>query len=202
MLMKKARGLTLAEMTVIIMILALLVLLLLPIFANTRIVGKRSSCANNIRSIICTMHLYADDSTNGCFPKAATGTATMWMLYPKYINDLGIFSCPSNPTLHLMKTAVAGVDPGVKMGYWMDTRHTPDEGPAGIVSDAFDKNTLSSSHGTGEKFALILGQVDGSASVITSLTRKVNDKGKTEDISVDESAVKELGLEFDTWLKD
>jgi hypothetical protein len=98
-----------------------------------------------------------------------------------------------------MMKAVVGVDPTTAMGYWADMRHAQSQGAAGFVSDSFDKAVPSSSHGKGTDFAMALGLVDGSATVITSLTRKVG-KDKDDDISNDDS--KEVGLEFDTWLKD
>jgi prepilin-type N-terminal cleavage/methylation domain-containing protein len=205
---KKAQGFTLIELLVVIAIIALLAGLLLPVLSKAREGGKRAACTNNVRQIITGLHLYADDPTNGQLPKKTTGTGSMWLVYPRYINDHKVFSCPSAPTLPQMQAAVVGTDPTTAMGYWMDPRHTASQGAAGVVGDrpgsaaaAYAVATTGTSHGAGSSFAMILGQVDGSAGVITSLSRTVG-QAKIDVVNVDDSGDALIGFEYDTLLKD
>ena len=55
----------------------------------TRVVAKSRACMNNLKGLGVAMDLYRQ--AYGHFP------AKLSDLYPKYITDLGSFSCPGNP---------------------------------------------------------------------------------------------------------
>ena len=204
---KNAQGFTLIELLVVITIIALLAGLLLPVLARAREGSKRVSCTNNIRQIITSMHLYADDPSNGVLPlnavvASATGQKSMWKTVPKYCNEPKVFSCPSKPTFPQLQPIVFLTgDPTGAMGYFMDVRHAQSHGAAGIVADApFSGTTyttaIGTSHGIGTSFAIVLGLVDGSATVQTTLSRQVGNN-QSETINVDDSGT--VGLDYDTY---
>jgi len=65
-------GFTLAEMLIVVGIIALLVSLLLPMVARARETAKQTSCANNLRQIAAAFIAYANDN-DGNLPTPASG---------------------------------------------------------------------------------------------------------------------------------
>jgi type II secretory pathway pseudopilin PulG len=119
------RGFTLAELIVIIVILAILVSIFVPYLMNAREESRRLSCRDNLRQIFAGLQNYANDNTK-FFPSvtkdaanpgayvAFTGsddpnpfapnsavkpndvTASLWLLVRGgYLKETGVFVCPS-----------------------------------------------------------------------------------------------------------
>lgn len=106
--MRTPRGLTLLEIIVVIVMVALFAALLLPLLPTRKIHARRTQCASNIRQMVIAMYLYSDVPGNGgYFPTdapttndpfaASSGAACMGMLYRQFVIDRSIFSCPGNP---------------------------------------------------------------------------------------------------------
>jgi len=200
MIRAKKHGFTLVELLVVIAIIALLAGLLLPVLAKAREGSKRTSCTNNIRQIITGLHLYADDPTQGGFPKNASKATALWLAYPKYITDYRVYSCPSKPTTDALKSKTAGatVAAGTEVAYQYDDRHTQSQGFAGLVADRINPANTSN-HGSAGTFAFCMGLVDGSSAVLTKVSRDAGE-GKTDDVTANEEAT--ITLDKDTWLQD
>ena len=64
-------GFTLIELLVVIAIIAILAAMLFPVFAKARERARQSSCVNNQRQIVMTIHMYAQDNDD-MLPPAAT----------------------------------------------------------------------------------------------------------------------------------
>lgn len=102
---------TLIELLIVISIIAILASLLLPGLNKAKETVKRTACASNIRSLLLSSNLYADDY-HDCFPsykKDAAGSDSLqnsWMcgvaeyLQIRNLNQLQktAFACPSRKT--------------------------------------------------------------------------------------------------------
>lgn len=91
----RTKGFTLIELLVVISIILMLAGFLLPTIAGMRERGRRVTCVNNLKQIGTALHMYSMDN-NESFPEtladlyAADGT--------RYIDDEGVFHCPSATT--------------------------------------------------------------------------------------------------------
>lgn len=107
--MKTSRGITLLEVLVVIVLLAIVLALLLPVLSIAREKARRIACASNLSAIGKAMVLYSDQGGNGgafpayypipdpsSFPEF-DGQMSLTLLYKSFINDVRVFSCPSNP---------------------------------------------------------------------------------------------------------
>lgn len=85
--MREKSGLTTIEVLVVVAILSTLLFLALPIVGMATEWGRRRECANNLRQISHALLEYEHE--HKCFP------GTLSELYPEYIDDEDVLSCPS-----------------------------------------------------------------------------------------------------------
>jgi prepilin-type N-terminal cleavage/methylation domain-containing protein/prepilin-type processing-associated H-X9-DG protein len=101
--MMKRDGFTLAELLLVIAILAVLAALLLPVFTTARHASKASVCASNLRQLSKATLLYTQDHDE-CFPLAfsrltgANGVClrTVWGVLRPYLRDYRVALCPAD----------------------------------------------------------------------------------------------------------
>lgn len=95
-------GFTLIELLVVISILALLIAILLPIFAAARRKGQQSACVNNLRQLHMACALYAQDN-EGLLPPYPS-RATLLPPYPdtveNCIEESSLLLASLNPYVH------------------------------------------------------------------------------------------------------
>ena len=88
------REFTLIELLSVIAIIAILAAMLLSALKNARDMAKRSACASNLKQVILSTHMYADD-WNGWINKA--NDTSLWTAnIVGYCNEnWAVMSCPS-----------------------------------------------------------------------------------------------------------
>ncbi len=96
---KHHRGFTLIELLVVISIIALLIAILLPALAKARELANRAVCSVNVRSLIQSMIIYAQDNSQ-MFPAAYGNTSNI----TSYNNNPDLVSTSSS---YLTPTAAA-----------------------------------------------------------------------------------------------
>ncbi len=83
---------------VILAILGILVAILLPAFARSREGAGRAECQDNLKQIGIALMSYAEDNDGELPPLRVSGKAPVLdsrSIYPAYIEDAGVFACPS-----------------------------------------------------------------------------------------------------------
>ncbi|MGO8673171.1 MAG: type II secretion system protein [Capsulimonadaceae bacterium] len=97
--MLKTKGFTLAELLVIVAIMAILSAVLFPVFAQVRDKATEKSCLSNLSALGLGMSQYVQDN-NGHMPNgwSGYGGGGGWatQLYP-YIKNTKVYLCPADP---------------------------------------------------------------------------------------------------------
>jgi prepilin-type N-terminal cleavage/methylation domain-containing protein len=86
------RGFTLAEIMIVIAIIAILAAILFPVYAKTRETARASSCRTNLFNIGLALRMYAQDH-DGNFPPTEDDLTPLW---PRYVRLYQSFFCPSD----------------------------------------------------------------------------------------------------------
>lgn len=95
----KQRGFTLIELLVVIAIIAVLASMLMPALSGAKGKAKRVGCANNIKQLVLSTKMYADDHNEFYPPMQASlssGFETSWRPYLyKYLGKQSkLYDCP------------------------------------------------------------------------------------------------------------
>lgn len=108
--MRQTRGLTLLEVIVVIVVIAITASIVFPILKANRPTGRRTQCASNVRQLLTAMYLYSDSPSNGGtmpttstskddpFAQSQPASEALNLLYRQYVSDPRIFACPTDPT--------------------------------------------------------------------------------------------------------
>lgn len=101
-------GFTLAELLMVLTIIAILAALLLPALAHAKERARRTTCLNNLHQINMATRMYAEDHQDAIvLPSGPAGGTTDYQLYKKYVKSYvgyhgqsspseRLFACPSD----------------------------------------------------------------------------------------------------------
>lgn len=92
---KLERGLTLLELTVSILIVALLIAILIPVVLSIRTYSQRGVCASNLRQLYLGWSLYLQDYSGS--PRDGRSWAPKITALMPYLKDKRVLTCPLDP---------------------------------------------------------------------------------------------------------
>jgi len=128
------RGFTLIELLVVIAIIAILAAILFPVFARAREKARQSACSSNVKQLLLSIHMYAQDYDGRMLPFCTTGwTGSGKMLWVRilqpYINNNDICWCPSQNIIPTNTPWDANNSPGYGMSYTWTFPYGDERGP-------------------------------------------------------------------------
>jgi len=86
----RRRGFTLAELSMVLLLIAVASAVVVSVYARGRSLSKRTLCLNNVRNLGIALHLYAQDY-DGFFPPEEPGLNALEI----YVENRDVFRCPS-----------------------------------------------------------------------------------------------------------
>jgi len=89
------RGFTLIELLVVIAIIAILAAILFPVFARAREKARQSSCLNNVKEIMLSILMHAQDYDEMLIPASQPRGGDWYVLLDPYVKNLQVWTCPS-----------------------------------------------------------------------------------------------------------
>ena len=95
-----SRGFTLVELLTVIAIIAVLSAILLPVLASARRKARQSSCMSNMKAILQGLLIYREDNRvhpDALYGISYDGVTLQPRLYPNYVKDQSVFTCPESP---------------------------------------------------------------------------------------------------------
>ncbi len=96
--MRRKQGFTLVELLVVVAIIAILIAILFPVFANARKKSRQASCLSNIRQLTTSIKMYAGDNDDQ-YPYALYNDPqrSSWgdVIFAGYVNNDQIYDCPA-----------------------------------------------------------------------------------------------------------
>lgn len=91
----------LVQVFLIISLLVIGALILLPALSRSREASRRASCQNNLKQLGLVLKMFSNESRGERFPPLSP-IPNNWMMdmnavYPEYLTDLIVLTCPSSP---------------------------------------------------------------------------------------------------------
>lgn len=109
-------GFSLVELLVVIGIVAVLMALLLPVYAHARNKARQTACVSNMRQSVAALTMYSQDNDGLFFTENNGGTAWDEAMF-SYIPAQKTFRCPSSVVPHIWAVRVPGIPSPRAHGY-------------------------------------------------------------------------------------
>jgi len=94
----RKQGLTLTELLIVLVLMAVLGALLYPVLMNARETARQSVCLSNLKQIGIGLGLYLQDWGTGKCEIANFGLPpSLFHLFPHYVSSKEVFRCPNDP---------------------------------------------------------------------------------------------------------